>query len=372
MTNTIESISEKLINGQELRLELLHLKMGNCRLDICSNSKKLIDKLTRYYTSCNVIDEQKDEQNTADIKILAIEDKAPELNINFIDWKREPGKTGRKDEYYDLEKGRLIRKTRTGMVFLQSEKQLIAAGPCIENDNQIVNYINSQYMNWLQNQGWLICHASGMVINGKGFAVAAFSGGGKSTFMLELMNDASISYMTNDRLFIKNSDLHAEKNQVEMTGIAKLPRINPGTITANPVLHSLMSQDTLASFQAMEKEKLWDIEDKYDVPVKQIYGDQRIQYNSPLEAFIILNWKRDSSEPVTVSEVNLQERRDLLTAIMKSSGPFYQDGDGNFNTDTIEFDENAYLSMLSGIKIYEVHGGIDFGKLKEHFVNTII
>ena len=31
----------------------------------------------------------------------------------------------------------------------------------------------------------------------------------------------------------------------------------------------------------------------------------------------------------------------------------------------IKFDEDAYLSMLSGIKIYEAHGGIDFIKLKE-------
>ena len=85
----------------------------------------------------------------------------------FIDWAREPGKTGRKDSYLDLDGGRLVRKVRTGMVFLQSAGERIAAGPCLRYDNQVINFINAQYMNWLQNQGWLICHASGLVTGGR-------------------------------------------------------------------------------------------------------------------------------------------------------------------------------------------------------------
>lgn len=358
MTTTLtkEVISQQLIQDQVLLSDVLHLKIGDCRLDLRSNSKALIDKLQHYFSSCNVIG----DQNTADINMIAIERAAPELDINFIDWKREPGKTGRKDEYVDIPDARVVRKVRTGMVFLQSEEQIIAAGPCVENDNQVINFINSQYMNQLQQQDWLICHASGLVHNEKGLAIAGFSGGGKSTLMLEFMNDSSIAFMTNDRLFIKPL-----KGQTQMLGIPKLPRINPGTITGNPVLHALMSPQELSDYQAMEKEKLWDIEEKYDVPVKEIYGEQRIKDASPLTAFLILNWRRDSDEAVSLSEVNLAERRDLLGAIMKPSGPFYQDKQGNFQTDEIKFDEDAYLSMLSGIKIYEAHGGINFIKLKE-------
>lgn len=363
MTHTIESISQALIQNQEFVSELLHLKIGDCRLDLHSNSTALIEKLKKYFTSCNVIG----ADNNADITIIAIERDAPELGINFIDWKREPGKTGRKDEYFNLKDARVVRKVRTGMVFLQSEKSIIAAGPCIQYDNQVINFINSQYMNWLQNRGWLICHASGLVHNDNGFAIAGFSGGGKSTLMLEFMNDPSVSYMTNDRLFIKHID-----GQTMMSGIPKLPRINPGTITGNPVLHSLMPSDELSSYQAMAKQELWDIEVKYDVPIKQIYGDQRMQNDSSLKAFIILNWQRNSDEAVSLSEIKLEERRDLLKAIMKSSGPFYQDQNANFQTDDIQFDENAYLSMLSGIKIYEAHGGINFIKLKELCMNTLI
>ncbi|MDX2505345.1 MAG: HprK-related kinase B [Gammaproteobacteria bacterium] len=363
MTITIDSIAQQLIQDQALLPGVLHLKIGECRLDLHSNSKALIDKLNDYFSNCNVIG----DQNSADITIVAIESAAPQLDIDFIDWKREPGKTGRKDEYIDLKDARLVRKVRTGMVFLQSEAKKIAAGPCIEYDNQVINFINSQYMNWLQQQGWLICHASGLIHKNKGLAMAGFSGGGKSTLMLEFMNNPDISYMTNDRLFIKSSD-----HQTYMCGIPKLPRINPGTITANPVLHSLMSREELATYQAMEKEKLWDIEEKYDVPIKQVYGEQRMQYDAPLEAFIILNWQRQSAEPVALSQVNLAERRDLLKAIMKSSGPFYQDQQGNFQTDELQFDEQAYLAMLSRIKIYEAHGGLDFNKLTELCMNTIM
>lgn len=365
--HTIESISQQLIQGQEFVSEVLHLKIGGCRLDLQSNSKALIDKLNHYFASCNVIG----DQNSADITIIAIECEAPELGIDFIDWKREPGKTGRKDEYFDIKDGRVVRKVRTGMVFLQSEKQKIAAGPCIQYDNQVINFLNSQYMNWLQQRGWLICHASGLVHNDKGLAIAGFSGGGKSTLMLDFMNDSSISYMTNDRLFIKTSGTGSAK-QTHMSGIPKLPRINPGTITGNPVLHSLMSEDELLSYQAMAKEKLWHIEEKYDVPIKQVYGDQRMKNDSPLSAFLILNWQRQSDEPVSLSEVNLEERHDLLKAIMKSSGPFYQDIQGNFQTDEIQFDEKAYLDILSGIKIYEAHGGINFSQLTELCKTTLM
>ena len=369
MNHTIESISQELIQEQAFVSEVLHLKIGDCRLDLRSNAKELIDKLHHYFSGYNVIS----DNNSADINLIAIERNAPELDITFIDWQREPGKTGRKDEIFDLQDARLVRKARTGMVFLQSKETIIAAGPCIKNDNQVINFINSQYMAWLQRQGWIICHASGLVFEDKGIAIAAFSGGGKSTLMLEFMNDQSISYMTNDRLFIRPSKNDASNSgQINMAGIPKLPRINPGTITANPALHSLLSKDKLTTYLAMEKEKLWDIEEKYDVPIKEIYGNQRIQHSSPLEAFIVLNWQRNSNAPVSLTEVNLEERRDLLKAIIKSAGPFYQNKDWDFLKDKIKLDETPYLSMLSGTKIYEAHGGINFSELAELCKKTLM
>ena len=76
-------------------------------------------------------------------------------------------------------------------------------------------------MNWLQRQGWLICHASALVYKDKGFGIAGFSGGGKSTLMLHLMANPEMSYLTNDRLFIHNT-----AEGVLSRGIPKLPRVN--------------------------------------------------------------------------------------------------------------------------------------------------
>ena len=67
--------------------------------------------------------------------------------------------------------------------------------------------------------------AMDLVYRGKCLGIAGFSGGGKSTLMLQLLDNDEVSYLTNDRLFI-----HAGSGQIMARGIPKLPRINPGTI----------------------------------------------------------------------------------------------------------------------------------------------
>ena len=81
-----------------------------------------------------------------------------------------------------------------------------------------------------------------------------------------------------------------------------------------------------------------------------------------MAAFIVLNWQRDADEPVALRQVDLGARRDLLAAIMKSPGPFYQYRDGHFHRDDAAFDEAAYLAALAGVPVYEVTGGVDFAQ----------
>ena len=196
MGYTEESAVSALQGDAQLCADELYLALGGCTLRLRSNSAAVLTDLADYFSHVA------SDAQTPDIDIIAIERDAPELDIDFIDWKREPGKTGRKDSYADLPGGRLVRKVRTGMVFLQSERNRIAAGPCLKYDNQVINFINSQYMNWLQNRGWLICHAAGLVYRGKCLGIAGFSGGGKSTLMLNLLDNDEVSYLTNDRLFL--------------------------------------------------------------------------------------------------------------------------------------------------------------------------
>ncbi len=239
----------------------LYLALGECTLRLRSNSTELLTLLADYFSHVVC------EPLAHDIEVIAIERDAPELDIEFIDWKREPGKTGRKDSYAELPGARLVRKVRTGMVFLQSERQRIAAGPCLKYNNQVINFINSQYMNWLQNRGWLICHAAGLVYRDKCLGIAGFSGGGKSTLMLHLMDDDEVAYLSNDRLFV-----HAGSGQVLARGIPKLPRINPGTIVHNKKLQGLIPAQQRKALLQLPAAELWELEDKYDVHVDRIYG----------------------------------------------------------------------------------------------------
>ena len=222
---------------------------ASAALRLRSNSEQLVTGLRRYFAHAL------GEAGVVDLDVLAIEREAPDLGVEFVDWAREPGKSGRKDAYFDLEGGRLIQKVRTGMLFLQSESECIAAGPCLENDNQVINFINAQYMNWLQHRRWLICHASGLVYRGQCLGIAGLSGGGKSTLMLHLMEHEGVSYLTNDRLFIRR-----EGEAVSARGIPKLPRINPGTIVHNERLHSLI--------ESAERERLLGL------PPQAVVGDR--------------------------------------------------------------------------------------------------
>jgi HprK-related kinase B len=361
MDYTEESAVSALQNEAPLCADELYMALGECTLRLRSNSTELVADLADYFShvACDA--------TTPDVDIIAVERDAPELGIDFIDWKREPGKTGRKDSYVDLPGGRLVRKVRTGMVFLQSERHRIAAGPCQKYDNQVINFINSQYMNWLQNRGWLICHAAGLVYRGKCLGIAGFSGGGKSTLMLQLLDNDEVSYLTNDRLFI-----HAGSGQIMARGIPKLPRINPGTIVHNQKLHSLIPAEQREALLQLPAGELWELEEKYDVHIDRVYGPGRIMPEAPLAAFLILDWQRGSEMELEVERVDLAARHDLLGALMKSPGPFYQYLDGTFLQDTTAFDEAAYLAALENVAVYVATGRVDFSALSERCLSGLL
>jgi HprK-related kinase B len=361
MDHDIDSIARTLRGDESLCDDTLSLALGEVTLRLRSNSAQLITKLREYFSHVPV------GGTPPDLEVVAIECAAPETGLNFIDWKREPGKTGRKDSYVDIPGGRVVRKVRTGMVFLQSESQCIAAGPCLQYDNQVINFINAQYMNWLQQRGWQICHAAALGYRGNAFGIAGFSGGGKSTLMLHLLDQDNVSYLTNDRLFVRKLG-----GVTRACGIPKLPRVNPGTIVHNPRLHGLIPSAERAALLSMPAAQLWEIEDKYDVHVEQVYGPDRIVTEAPLAGFLVLNWRHDTDAGLALNSVDLAQRRDLLGAIMKSPGPFYQYSDGSFHQDTAEFDEQAYLDALQGVPVYEATGKVDFAALTSRFLDEVL
>lgn len=356
----ITALTHTLQGDAELLDESLDLELGGYTMRIRSNHLPLLKRLAKYFAHVAP------GTSEPDIEILAIEREVVDSGLEFTDWAREPGKTGRKDAYFDIPGTRVVLKVRTGMLFLQSENARIAAGPCLQYDNQVINFINSQYMNWLQHNGWLICHASGLEIKGQGVGLAGFSGGGKSTLMLNLLDDDGVNYLTNDRLFIRSGN-----KSVLARGIPKLPRINPGTIVHNQRLQGLLSKERREELLRLPPQELWDLEEKYDVHVEQVYGAQRISTEAALHSFVILNWQRNSMDETQVKAVDIGQRRELLAALMKSPGPFYQYTDGSFHSDTATFDEQAYLDALDGVTIYEITGRVDFAVAESRLIELL-
>jgi len=361
---TVKEIATALSADYELVNESFLLNLPDVKIAVRSNSPTLLKKLTHYFSHSLTDDVTRD---IANIEIIAIEREPPELGLAFVDWKREPGKTGRKDAYIDLQDGRVIKKVRTGMVFLQSKDHLIAAGPCLVNDNQLINYVNMQYMNVLQQQGALICHAAALIRNDKCLAIAGFSGGGKSTLMLHLLEESQTSYLTNDRLFLKHTN-----GAIDAYGIPKLPRINPGTMMNNERLRPLLPESRQLELSALSKDDLWALEEKYDVFLEEVYAPGKVVSRAKLCTFLILNWQRNISEPCNIEPVDIHTRQDLLPALMKSPGVFYQHQDGRFFRDDTALDERTYLTLLKDVVVYEVSGVVDFDYATRFCRNHII
>ena len=353
MISNAHQAAVALRSNLETVSESVALSIHGICIEVRSNSSEFLHQLAVYFSHVKV------DNCQADYIIEAYDTPVLSLDMDWQDWAREPGKAGRKDAYVDLQDARLLLKVRTGMLFLQSDKTLIARGPCREQDNQVINFINSQIMNHLQRDGWLICHASALEVKQQGIGMAGLSGGGKSTLMLGMMDYENVRYVTNDRLFIRR-----DGEQVMARGIPKLPRINPGTIVHNPALHSLIDAQRREQLLALPTQELWHLEEKYDVMIDEVYGKQRILDETPLNYFLVLNWSHDSSEATRLDTVNLHQRRELLAAIMKSPGPFYQMSDGSFFRDTMQLNEQDYLDALDGVTMLEVRGCVDIPELQ--------
>ncbi|MCV6584240.1 MAG: HprK-related kinase B [Marinibacterium sp.] len=280
---------------------------------------------------------------------------------DWQDWAREPGKTGRKDAVHDLAGGgRLIRKLRSGVTFLQAPGVALAFGPLEGHDSTVINFINTQILSACQRAGWSLCHAAAVRRRGgPGLAIAGLSGGGKSTSILRMMDIDGVDFLSNDRVLVA-PDAGAG---TRMLGIPKHPRINPGTILGNPRLSGLLSPARAAELRALPKAELWALEDKHDLMIGGVYGPGRFVFAGGLNVFWVLNWSHDSADPTEVTEVDLAARPDLLRAIMKSPGPFYQRPDGSFEPSGALPDPAPYLTALDGVQVCEVSGRIDFDAL---------
>lgn len=289
---------------------------------------------------------------------------APDATYDFDFTIKQPeaGKIKIKEEYVNCTDGRIVRKRLTGMYFLFNGQQNLVIGPVLDNINQVVNFINNRFIQRILNTGTtLLFHSSAVSYKGKGVAISGFSGMGKSTLALHLMNDG-LDFVSNDRVLVDKQS----GGQLYMYGVAKYPRINPGTIVNNERLKNMLPEDEIRRLQQLPIDKLWELEDKYDGFIDEIYGDDKFTIMAEMKALVILNWHRNQTE-CSIKEIQLDQHPDLFPAFMKSPGLFYLP----FGEKKPDLSSENYRNYLRHCRVFEISGGVDFEKAAAFFTPLI-
>ncbi len=347
MNMSLKALAGNIIGDESLDHQV-GLQLDDFAVTVRSNSAALAARLRDYFREWVV------DPTPHAVQLVALQSAEPDLGLEWTDWRRDPGKVGRKEAFCDVDGGRVILKVRTGMQFLIGREVHLGVGDCEANDNQIINFVIAQYITHLLARDALLCHSAGITHCGKGITIAATSGAGKSTLSLHLMG-RGVNFVSNDRVLVNNDGGH-----VTMHGVPKQPRVNPGTLLNNEALSEILDPERAATLRAMTKAELWELEEKYDVDIERVYGPGRWQLASSLNALLVLNWSRKQPAPAKFARVDLRERLDLLQLIMKGPGPFYMTSHDGFLSGKEALDPQPYLQGLDAVPCYEASGGVDF------------
>jgi HprK-related kinase B len=174
-------------------------------------------------------------------------------------------------------------------------------------------------------------------------------------------------FVSNDRLLVDAGS--PEAGGLRMSGVPKLPRINPGTALNNPDLAVVVPDEDRARFLGMEVDELWALEHKYDVLLDQCFGAGRFVLQAPMQGLVVLNWKRGGGD-TNIRFVKADERPDLLPAFMKPAGLFSlpRNGDASWRDPGLE----AYAQVLSRCDLIEVSGGVDFERAADFCIEYLV
>ena len=342
--STENSVKEYLQRAsRECQLRSVY-EFSGWRIVVETNSAALKAKLDDYFQFFGVTTE-----DAIDQLLLAFQADVPDL---VDDWQinaPEVGKTKVKEHIGRFAGGQLIKKVRTGVYLAYLGDMRLCAGPLVDKPNQVVNFINNLYLNqMLATQGQLF-HAAGVCRGAMGLGLAGQSGKGKSTLALRLLAQG-LDFVSNDRLIVKG------RQRLEMRGIPKYPRINPGTIVNQDELLPIASAQNLARYRAMPEDALWELEEKYDAVIETCFEGCQFQLVAEMKMFIIINWDRNHASPFALDWVRAADAVDLLPAVMKSPGVMLPDAGARIGR--AQWQE--YAALLDQTELYVLSGGVDF------------
>ena len=323
----------------------LRLRFGDYDLAVSSNSGPMVEKLRHIYRHFL------DDAPSSRFAITIIDaTAAPDLGLAFTRRLSEDSDDESKDEFCDLTDGRVIRRRSNGILFASGEGIEFAIGPCAKHENKAVNFINSRYIQWLLHQGGVLAHAASVRGAKKGLVLAGTSGAGKTTLAFRLL-DHGLSFVGKDRVIVRR-----EAGGLRMYATPRPPRVNPGTALSIPRLRPVLDPAYAQKLEKLSQEELWKIEKKHEVSIEELYGAGYAAMDGPIDAIVLLTWRR-GPEPIRIERVSLNQRRDLLKILMKSRGIFYRSPPGSVDP---EPNEEAYLEVLDDCPMHEITGGIDF------------
>ncbi|HCR13069.1 MAG TPA: HprK-related kinase B [Solidesulfovibrio sp.] len=319
---------------------VLDVRLGRTAVRVRSNAATLMDALAAHYADFP------GDAGAPDIEVTVLDCGPVPLTLPFA--MGEGADDDAKEEFVDLPDGRVVRKRRTGLWLVFGRGGHYVLGPCADNVDQVVNGINARAADRELRDGALLLHAAGVAVGGAGLAISGFAGAGKSTLALEIMRHGA-SFASNDRLLVGPA---APGNGLVMTGIARMPRVNPGTLLHNDNLAALLTEEERAGYARLKGDALWALERKYDVPIRDCFGSGRFRLRAALAALVVLRW-RPGQGGMATRWVESDARAELLPAFMKDLGVFFEAGPRRAAPE-------AYLRLLGDCPVLLVEGGTDF------------
>jgi len=268
-----------------------------------------------------------------------------------------------KEDYVDIGPYRLITKSRTGLRIILKEnfKGVWFDISTISDLNQVINVVNVLLaVAWLR-VGYSLFHASAIVF--KDNSVALFigkAGKGKSTALMSCIGDG-MKFMSNDRVIIGT----VGKSKLSAIGYPKLPRLNPGTMLHNPKLVRLLSMEDRVKFLTMDNEVLWNLEDKRDICLSEIYSSSVLMPFGQLSSILFLNWDRDHDSNMDVKKIPKSSFILNVNYMFKDLGVFDLEG-----ISFISYQEKIerLRSYYDKIAVYEVRGKFSPEGLREWLI----
>lgn len=333
----------------------LQLTFNDFVITIVVNDKTLAAKLEHYFFEFIVHQPQPYTDTTITVH------NTPDFSLPYRYTQAPPTATQRKikHEYVDLPEGRVVHHLRTGMHYLIGSQQNCIIGPCLQYKNQVVNFINSRFINNKVDNGYLLGHAAGVTANGRGMVIAGNSGAGKSTLALHMLTNGA-NFVSNDRVLLHhNSDTH-------FYGTVQQPRINPGTAFFNPNLKNILSPEYCKQLEHMDTEALWKLEHKYDALIPECYGRHRFIPHAPLSGVAIINWNHNT-QPIIFEELTAEDATEYLGCIMKKNDALHVPTNKDYTEPAI----NDYIQALDDTPVFIIRGGVDFSKATKNLLTFL-